>query len=80
MNRIKQGVKRLADIRFDKETGSEQKGVDQMHLPVSVTQDELLEVLLQVAPVRPVALGSSYTCQTDTGVAGGGLDDGGAFL
>ena len=25
-----------------------------MHLPVSVTQDELLEVLLQVAPVRPV--------------------------
>ena len=54
MNRIKQGVNRLADIRFDKETGSEQKGADQMHLPVSVTQDELLEVLLQVAPVRPV--------------------------
>ena len=25
-----------------------------MHLPISVTQDELLEVLLQVAPVRPV--------------------------
>ena len=25
-----------------------------MHLPISVTQDELLEVLLQVASVRPV--------------------------
>lgn len=48
MNRIKQGVKRLADIRFDKETGSEQKGVDQMHLPVSVTQDELLAINEQI--------------------------------
>ena len=28
-----------------------------MHLPISVTQDELLEVLLQVAPVRPVLSG-----------------------
>ena len=30
-----------------------------MHLPISVTQDELLEVLLQVAPVRPVFIWGS---------------------
>ena len=29
-----------------------------MHLPISVTQDELLEVLLQVAPVRQIGRAS----------------------